>query len=199
MILKIIILLVVLGLTNSLKSSEICLTFSQQCKENLFSSNRLKCQVPVCSGKFKHPCGINYCTESASTCKLFLNVLNDLNSAKFIRSKIIMSENFEKDFKLYDQFVRAIKPCTLDFNQTTDACLNLKKCSFVKKLPFRFNSIGVVSTGKCPCNLANYSYDCKNNYCAKNNIICKAVEKTSNIKMKKEIKNCRNDNSIVYL
>ncbi len=185
-------------MTMSLKSTDICSTFSRQCKENLFNLNRLKCQVPVCSGKLKHPCGINYCTESASICKIFLNVLNDLNSARLIRSKIVMSENFEKDYKLYERFVRAIQTCNLDWN-STDVCLNLKKCSFVKKLPFRFNSIGVVSTGKCPCNLANYSNDCKNNYCAKNNIICKAFDKKPNIKMKKEIKNCRNDNTIVYL
>jgi len=176
MMLKIIILtFFLIKFTNSLKSSDICSLFTEPCRLNIFSFSKFTCpKKPYCAGKLNHSCGNYYCSETKSKCTLFLKLSKS------------------------NHLVQSIKKCIFDWNPK-DACLNKNKCRYIRKLPLRFGGLGVLKIGKCPCNLANLSYDCKNSYCARDKVICKAIEKSTNIQKKNSVKNCRNSNDTIVL
>jgi len=172
---KIFILAMIIGITISLRTNEICKNNKQEeCtgSYNSFHEYKLNCKQLKCQGSHPFHCNEVYCTNNAKSCIDFYT--SNRPSISTLRLPHRPNSN--------SLYAIQIKDCKLkDYKlEHQDICLNNRKCISFKKNSNKY-TIFLQKSSKlethCPCK-GKYNFHCGKKYCTINSLVCDHLLKT---------------------
>lgn len=188
---SLIILILTIHLTISLRSNDFCIVKQQDCK-GFYDKNdnyKTKCEPVMCHGKYENDCGLGICSINKTECfkynqldmymKMVFKIqpINPVFAARHAEQK--------KEFELFRNYIADCKNKFYKFN-LYDFCINGKDCKTVRRI---FGLIQGPKNIDCKCP-KKLSYKC-NQYCTSNSVACDYFKSN---KIFYNIKNCGNQN-----
>jgi hypothetical protein len=192
-----IILFLILHLTNSLKTSDLCILNEQhECKgsNDLKKNYQTKCNKIKCHGTLSYECGLNFCSKSVTECsdynhmKLYYNMLLEIytfNNLKLASQQVLETNKISL-------FNRHIKDCENKFD-SNEFCVNGKNCTEIRKVLKGFSYHQITKQIDCVCPVSQ-SIKC-GKFCTIDSNACDYLNE--NKKHFKNIKDCGNQNVVI--
>jgi hypothetical protein len=193
-----IILLLSLHLTLSLKSANFCKLEQKVCKGFYDTKQKYetKCNLVECSKRFSIKCSLNICSNN----KTEGNEYRQMNSYVHIllkkHSDLKMTDKYLKEKSSFETFNKHIKKCEnkiYNFDPN-DFCVSGQNCveKLVSPTGLGYNYVNRKTDCKCPNEL---SFKCNKYYCTKDSIACDYYKKNKKNKaLFAKINNCNNGN-----
>jgi hypothetical protein len=177
--------------TIAIRPSDLCKNVQLECK-GVYKTNlryALNCGMTKCEDRnHKYKCNQMYCSVDMKTCEEYKNK---------IRSAASMLKLTQPNEKL-TLFNQKIKDCNVKEYKLNkqDVCKIGKNCILVEKgkKNSKVYSLYSIKDITCPCK-GKHSYQCGNEYCTVNNIVCDKL--MSNQTMKIKYKDCFNGDQTI--
>ena len=193
-----IILLLSLHLTLSLKSANFCKLEQKVCKGYYDTKQKYqtKCNSVECSERFKIKCSLNICSNNKTECNEYKQMNSYVHILHKKHSELKMTDKYLREKSSFETFNKHIKKCEnkiYNFDQK-DFCLNGKNCveKLVSPTGLGYNYVNRKIDCKCPNEL---NFKCTKYYCTKDSIACDYYrENVKNKALFAKINNCNNGN-----
>jgi hypothetical protein len=192
-----IILLLVLHITISLKSSEFCVIKQKVCKGfyDRLQKYQIECSIKECYGKFNISCGKNICSSNLNKC----DEINKINLYTKITNELkafdpIFAGKYSKERRKVYMFNKQIKYCENQIYEysSNDFCLDGNKC----RTTLGYGYLKMIKKSDCICP-KNKTFKC-GKYCAIDSIACDFYTTHKNETNIGIIKDCGNNNSSYF-
>jgi hypothetical protein len=189
-----IILLLKLHLTISLKSTHLCMIKQQECK-GFYDENKnyeIKCEPIKCHGAFNFTCGLNICSNKKSECdeiNKFGSNLKYLQQAQYIyQSTETKYLNEKESIDLFNKHIRDCGDKVFNFD-SNDFCIKKRNC--MKLSGFGYLGYEMLRKTECKCP-SNKSFQC-GKLCSIDSNACDFL-RSKDKKYFNNIKHCNNLN-----
>ena len=191
---SVVILLLVLHSTLSLKQTDLCVLKQQVCKAHYDEQQyyQTKCNLIKCHGTFNFKCNSNICTRNKVKCTEYNHMMLSMKSSFHITSI------FAPKINHWNSFNKNIKECQIQAYKfdSSDFCINGKQCIVINlgKNMFDTNQMTV----ECRCSTPKQNFKC-GKYCASDSIACHYFKQPAKLNSAiSRIKDCGNHNSTYF-
>jgi hypothetical protein len=188
---SLILLILTIHLTISLKSTDFCIPKQQkECKGyyDRHQKYQIKCNTIKCHGTFNYDCGSDICSNNMNECKKY-NKIKLIQNQSFrtrivltLTTKHLMEKN---DFELLNKQIKDCEYRIYKFN-SNDFCLNGKDCRIIDY--YRHKKIIKQIDCQCP---NKQSFKCEK-YCTIDSLACDFYKSKENKQYFQNITLCGN-------
>ena len=193
---KVLIILNLVSLILSLKSSDLCNLVEKECKGE-YDPNfnyKINCEPISCHGEYSYECG-DKCAKDKTTCSNYqvFRFSNQRNLKDIYSFLSIFRINDKVSFKDFLQNIPTCPERKYEF-KLNHICLSGTHCYEKIKLYRGFKHEYVYRKMNCSCE-GIYNYECNNSYCSINKKSCDVFTKILSIKntTRQVVYKCGND------